>query len=134
MTEPNPNDKALEELIQANSELFGLAEAVSAASASEAREFPRYAFRGRAKAVILAAPDQPGSEPDECEVLTTDLSRGGLSLLLKKQLKPGQQLVLVLNDSNCLVEVCWSCRVWGGLYSAGCRFLGTPPTGVTSKW
>jgi hypothetical protein len=131
MTTPNPNDRAIEELIQSNTELFGFAEAVAAAG--EAREFPRFAFRGRAKAVVLAAPDQPQREPDECEVLTTDLSRGGLSLLLRKQLKPGQQLILVLNESNCLVEVCWSCRVWGGLYSAGCRFLGTPPTGLASQ-
>jgi hypothetical protein len=69
---------------------------------------------------------QGGEEPQECEVLTTDVSRGGLSLLHRKRLLPGQQILLVLNDANRLVEVCWCCRVWPGLYSAGCRFVGVP--------
>jgi hypothetical protein len=56
-------------------------------------------------------------------VLTTDLSRGGLSLLYRKQLRPGQQILLMLNETSRLVEVCWCCRVWPGLYAAGCQFI-----------
>jgi hypothetical protein len=92
----------------------------------DARSFPRYPFRGRARAVVFAREERSNAEPQECEVLTTDVSRGGLSLLYKKQLYPGQQILLVLNDTNRLVEVCWCCRVWAGLYSAGCRFIGLP--------
>jgi PilZ domain len=66
-------------------------------------------------------------EPQETEVLTTDVSRGGLSLLCRKQFFPGQQVLLVLNETNRLVEICWCCRVWSGLYSAGCKFISAPP-------
>lgn len=91
---------------------------------NDAREFPRFPFRGRARAVVFPPEDRAGAaEPQECEVLTTDVSRTGLSLLYRKQLSPGQQILLVLNDNNRLVEVCWCCRVWAGLYSAGCRFI-----------
>src|SRR3712207_2872028 len=88
------------------------------------RPHPRYPFRGRAPAVVFPAEERGKGEPQECEVLTTDLSRGGLSILHRKQLYPGQQILLVLNDKNRMVEVCWCCRVWAGLYSAGCRFIG----------
>jgi hypothetical protein len=94
----------------------------------DARAFPRFAFRGRARAVVFPPEGRSAPEPQECEVLTTDVSRGGLSLLYRKQLYPGQQILLVLNDNNRLVEVCWCCRVWAGLYSAGCRFIGLPTT------
>jgi len=56
-------------------------------------------------------------------VLTTDLSRGGLSLLHRKALVPGQRLRLLLRQAERLVEVRWCCRVWPGLYAAGCRFV-----------
>jgi hypothetical protein len=65
--------------------------------------------------------------------MTTDISRGGLSLLYRKQLFPGQQILLVLTDTTQLVEVRWCCRAWAGLYAAGCAFVGAPgenPTGV----
>lgn len=97
-------------------------------SASDSRVHPRYPFRGRAKAVVFPPEGNLGGEPQESEVLTTDVSRGGLSLLHKKQLYPGQQILLVLEGANRLVEVCWCCRVWAGLYSAGCRFLDNTDT------
>lgn len=93
----------------------------------EAREHPRFPFRGRARAVVFPPEGTLGGEPLESEVLTTDVSRGGLSLLHRKQLFPGQQILLVLEGENRLVEVCWCCRVWAGLYSAGCRFVNTEP-------
>lgn len=90
---------------------------------SDAREHPRFPFRGRARAVVFPPEGSLGGQPQESEVLTTDVSRGGLSLLHRKQLFPGQQVLLVLEGANRLVEVCWCCRVWAGLYSAGCRFI-----------
>jgi len=120
------NDQALNELVESDADLFETGGPLSAA-AREARAHPRFPFRGRAKAVAFAPQNRPEMEPQESEVLTTDVSRGGLSLLSRKQLYPGQQLLLVLNETNRLVEICWCCRVWPGLYSAGCRFVTPPP-------
>ena len=92
----------------------------------EARQFPRFPFRGRAKAVIFP-PAGESAEPEEFEVITTDLCRAGVSLLHRKQLYPGQQVLLVLQASSRLMEVRWCCRIWQGLYSAGCKFLTEPP-------
>ena len=86
------------------------------------REYSRIPFRGRAAVVVFPPPSAPNSEPVESEVVTTDISRGGLSLLHRKELEPGQQVLLSLSKGTCTVEVCWCCRVWSGLYIAGCRF------------
>jgi PilZ domain len=126
MSVPAETDQALTELVESDADLFG--DSRPTCRGVDVREFQRFSFRGRAKAVILPPQGRLGEEPQECEVLTTDLSRGGLSLLNRKQLFPGQQIILVLHDENRLVEVCWCCRVWSGLYSAGCRFVGVPPT------
>jgi len=93
----------------------------------EHRKFPRYSFRGRARAIVF--PMRQEAEPLDCEVMTTDVSRGGLSLLHRKQLFPGQQILLVLNDTTSLVEVRWCCRAWAGLYAAGCSFACMPNKG-----
>jgi PilZ domain-containing protein len=96
------------------------------------REFSRVPFRGRASAVIYPPPSAPHAEPQESEVLTTDISRGGLSLLHRRELHTGQHVVLKLSRGDCKLEVCWCCRVWSGLYIAGCRFLDTTLTRPTS--
>ena len=87
------------------------------------REFPRVPFHGRAKAVIFPPLSSTQSEPLESEVLTTDISRGGLSLLHQSELFPGQQVLLQLSQENRTVEVCWCCQIWPDLYIAGCRFV-----------
>jgi hypothetical protein len=90
----------------------------------EKRENPRFPFRGRAKAVVFPAPTSPpGTELQDSEVVTSDLSRGGVSILNRTRLSPGQKLLLMLNDHNQLVEVRWCCPVWDGLFAAGCCFL-----------
>jgi hypothetical protein len=105
-----------------------LAEAASPdSSTGDARAFPRFSFRGRAKAVVFPPQGNTQAEPQEYEVITTDVSRGGLNLLHRKQLFPGQQVLLVLNSTKRLLQVCWCCRVWPGLYSAGCRFVDQRP-------
>jgi hypothetical protein len=94
------------------------------AAYEENRRFPRFPFRGRAKALVFSPPSsQPQAEPEEYEILTSDLSREGVGVLHRKQLFPGQQLMLMLHQEERLVEVCWCCRVWSGLYVAGCRFI-----------
>lgn len=90
------------------------------------REHPRVPFRGRAQAIVMPPSTSLDGEMEESEVMTSDVSRGGVSILYRAQLAPGQQLLLMLNDTNQLVEVCWCCRVWEGLYAAGCRFVGVP--------
>jgi len=90
----------------------------------EKREFPRVPFRGRAKAVVFPSGDNVGTDTiEDSEVITSDLSRGGVSILHRTQLVPGQQLMLMLNESMQLAEVRWCCRVWDGLFAAGCRFM-----------
>src|SRR5262245_1058546 len=70
----------------------------------EKREFPRVPFRGRAKAVVFPPADDPKSKGiEDSEVVTSDLSRGGVSILHRSELVPGQQLMLMLNDSMQLV-------------------------------
>lgn len=122
MPSPSEYDQAISELVEADAALFGTKSPDS--NAFDARRYPRFPFRGRAKAVVFSQHD--GEEPQETEVLTTDLSRGGVSLLYRKQLEEGQQILLVLNNTNRLVEVCWCCRVWAGLYAAGCQFITIP--------
>ena len=90
----------------------------------EKREFPRIPFRGRAKAVVFPAGDDVGTATiEDSEVVTSDLSRGGVSILHRTKLATGQQLMLMLNDSMQLAEVRWCCPVWDGLYAAGCSFI-----------
>src|SRR5687768_12468653 len=95
-----------------------------APASEETREHARYPFRGRAKAVIF--PQAKDGLAEEWEVVTTDISRGGISILHRKQLAQGQQVMLVLNEAQRFVEVCWCCQVWPGLFAAGCQFLDEP--------
>ena len=103
-------------------------------AASENRRSQRYSFRARARAIVF--PVQQETEPLDCEVMTTDISRDGLSLLHRKQLFPGQQILLVLNDSTRLVEVRWCSQAWAGLFTTGCFFSELPdhgPIAVTAE-
>lgn len=86
------------------------------------RESVRTPFHGRAAAVIFPPPSTPQAEPIETEVVTTDISRGGLSILHRHELHPGQLVLLQLSQGSCTIEVCWCCQVWSGLYIAGCQF------------
>jgi hypothetical protein len=95
---------------------------VEACNVAAERQHSRIPFRGRASAVVFP-PATSKAEPVESEVLTTDISRGGLSLLHRRELHPGQQVLLNLSRGTCTVEVCWCERAWPGLYVAGCRFV-----------
>jgi hypothetical protein len=54
------------------------------------------------------------------------MSCGGVSILNRTQLQPGQQLMLLLNEKARLAEVRWCRQVWDGLFAVGCRFLSEP--------
>jgi len=94
---------------------------------AERREFQRVPFRGRAKAIIFPAPTSPASTTlHDSEVVTSDLSRGGVSFLCRSKLLLGQQLMLMVHDKPQLAEVRWCSPVWDGLFAAGCRFIVEP--------
>ena len=92
------------------------------------REHARFPFRGRARAIVFPPQSKPNGEASETEILTTDISRTGLSILHREELQPQQQVLLILARGNCIVEVCWCCQVWPGLFAAGCRFLDITTT------
>lgn len=123
-------DASLEALLEESFDLPGRQPTTAFAHIDEAteppqaeRRFSRVPFRGRADAVIQPHPSAIGDVAYASEVLTTDISRGGLSLLHRRELIPGQRVVLELQYSSRAVEVCWCSRVWPGLYVAGCQFI-----------
>src|SRR5262245_33453972 len=63
---------------------------------SDIRRFPRFYFRSCAEALVYPL-GAPGQEPAHHFMATSDLSRGGVSLLHKDQLFPGQRLDVILN-------------------------------------
>src|SRR5215210_9582437 len=109
MSAVTQNEQPLADLIESDADFAGAAR--PRPGQGEARAFPRYSFRGRAQAVVFSPPGAPESDPKEYEVITTDMARGGLSLLHRAQLYPGQQVLLMLSGGNRLIEVCWCCRV-----------------------
>jgi hypothetical protein len=91
---------------------------------SESRRFPRLDFRACVQALVHAPPGDPEGKPISCQVLTRDISRGGMNLLHKSQVFPGQLIDLTLPDGQeRRLEVVWCRRLGMGCYSAGCRFV-----------
>ena len=118
MSHPAETDQAISELLECGAiQQSG----PFAAETSEGRGDLRLPFRGRARALVLDP--QGHDEPEECDVLTTDISRTGMSFLHRKVVVQGQQILLSINDVNRLLEVCWCRRVWPDLYTVGCRFV-----------
>ena len=92
---------------------------------SENRRFERYDFRAVATATILPVPIFEG-EPQECFVMTRDLSRGGLSFLHPKRLAIGQQIELSFDDGReFAVNVRWIEQLEKRKFLIGCGFLKT---------
>jgi hypothetical protein len=91
------------------------------------RRFPRVAYRTCLQAVVFRAPGDVGEGGDQgtpCQILTRDISRGGINLLHKQQLFPGQKIDIVLTDGQQRrLEVIWCRRLGVGCFSAGCRFV-----------
>lgn len=91
-------------------------------SLDDVRRFPRFYFRSVAEATIYSPGN--GQPPEQSHVLTCDVSRGGLSLLHRRQLFPGQQLDLLLADGRPRrVEVVWCRCQQPETYLVGCRFV-----------
>ena len=108
---------------------FSLPVETPADEGHEDRRFPRFSFRSCLHATVYPPPGNPEQEPRHCQVLTRDLSRGGMSLLHKEQLFPQQTIDVVLQDGLVRrLEVMWCRRMGAGCYSAGCRFVKLPDT------
>ncbi len=90
----------------------------------DGRRFPRFHFRACIDALVLPPAGNPAQEPVHCQVLTRDISRGGMNILHKSQLFPGQCLDVVLHDGQRRrLEIMWCRRLGAGCYTAGCRFV-----------
>jgi hypothetical protein len=96
----------------------------------DGRRYPRFPFRARVEATILPLEGNEGQGPEQCAMLTRDLSRGGINLLHSDQLFPGQRIEIFLNGMQRCVEVRWCRRLANRCYSAGCRFVARkmPPS------
>jgi hypothetical protein len=113
---------------------FSLANETPADEGHEERRFPRFSFRSCLHATVYPPPGNRGQEPRHCQVLTRDLSRGGMSLLHKEQLFPQQTIDVVLQDGLVRrLEVMWCRRLGTGCYSAGCRFIKLPDEPTTAE-
>jgi hypothetical protein len=90
---------------------------------SDVRRFPRFYFRSCAEAMIYSL-DRNNPSPAHHFLATSNLSRGGVSLLHKDQLYPGQRLDVILNGEPArTTEVVWCRRLAAARYVVGCRFI-----------
>jgi hypothetical protein len=126
MTRSSTTQPADISAVQSEHEFFAKPDDPSATA--DGRRFPRRDLRACINAVVYAPPGETASEAAEegtrCQILTRDVSRGGMNILHKQQLFPGQQIDVVLNDGQQRrLEVTWCRRLGVGCYSAGCRFV-----------
>jgi hypothetical protein len=90
----------------------------------DSRRFPRFYFRSCAQATVHPLVARPGSEAKTHFLLTCDLSRNGLRILLNQQLFPGQRVDLMLNGQPPRsTEIVWCRRFDSERFLAGCRFV-----------
>jgi len=90
----------------------------------ESRRFPRFEVRAEIEATIHPRYPGSGQEPELCNVMMRDLSRGGMNILHVDQLFPGQRIDVVLHNGSCrAVEVMWCKRLAHRCYTIGCRFV-----------
>ena len=100
----------------------------------DSRRFPRFHLRVCIEATVYPPTNNRSQQLLKCQMLTRDISRGGMNILHKTQLFPGQLVDVVLHDGNHRrLEVKWCRRLGAGCYTAGCRFVRTDgaeePTG-----
>ncbi len=91
----------------------------------DTRKFKRLSFSGTAQATIYPLEKATGGEPIRCEVLTRDLSCGGIGIAHTERLVPQQMVVLDAVGKLLVSEVRWCRRVDKNFYVAGCRLIKT---------
>jgi hypothetical protein len=93
---------------------------------SEVRRFPRFYLRSEASASIQAPRSAWDSESKRIDVLTCDVSRGGIGIRCGELLFPEQRLQLEMPDgATYALKVVWCRRLGPGRYAAGCVFQET---------
>jgi hypothetical protein len=133
LTEAELADDALVAATETSDELSGCElplalsceqETKKTSTGTETRKFKRLAFTGTALATIYPHQEQqPGTEPMHCEVLTRDLSCGGIGIGLTQPLLPQQMIILDAVGKLLVSEVRWCRRESKDLYVAGCRLI-----------
>jgi hypothetical protein len=126
MTTSSTSQPADISAVQSEHEFFAQSDDPSVTA--DGRRFPRRDLRACINAVVYAPPGETAGEAADdgtrCQILTRDISRGGMNILHKQQLFPGQKIDVVLADGQQRrLEVTWCRRLGVGCYSAGCRFV-----------
>ncbi len=123
MTQPEANEQADNSAAESEHEFFASGGPLPS-SWDDGRLFPRFHFRACVDALVYPPAGDPSQEPQHCQVLTRDISRGGMNILHKAQLFPGQFADVVLHDGQQRrLEIMWCRRLGAGCYTAGCRFV-----------
>jgi len=90
----------------------------------ECRRHPRFYYRAKVEGTIHPPNVATHEQPKTCQMMTRDISRGGMNLLHTDQLFPGQRIDVAIKDGcKRLVEVVWCRRLAHRCYSIGCRFV-----------
>jgi hypothetical protein len=92
-------------------------------NAENLRKFERKPCAGTLKATIYPPPFRPEGEPVQCEVITRDLSCGGVGITHTEQLYPRQVIVLHAVTKVLIGEVRWCQKVGERSFVAGCQLV-----------
>jgi hypothetical protein len=123
MTQPETKEHADISAAESEHEFFANSGPLPS-SWDDGRQFPRFHFRACVDALVYPPAGDPSQEPQHCQVLTRDISRGGMNILHKAQLFPGQFADVVLHDGQQRrLEIMWCRRLGAGCFTAGCRFV-----------
>jgi hypothetical protein len=91
---------------------------------NDVRQFPRFYLRSRTQAVIFPFKTQPATAPKTCQVITGDVSRGGMNLITEEQAFPSQRIDIRLASGELrTLKVVWCRRVGERRYSVGAQFV-----------
>lgn len=89
------------------------------------RRFERKPCAGTLKATIYPPPFKADGEPVQCDVITRDLSCGGVGITHTEQLYPRQLIVLHAVTKVLIGEVRWCQQVGERSFVAGCQLVKT---------
>ncbi len=124
MSQPDITSPADISAVETEHEFMAQAGPLAPVAGDDGRRFPRFHFRSCIDALVHPPANSPDGEPLHCQMLTRDISRGGMNVLHKAQLFPGQLIDVILHDGQRRrLEVMWCRRLGAGCFTAGCRFV-----------
>jgi len=122
-------EKELLLAVDQSSKVSTTAEASTTLSQSENvenhRKFERKPCAGTLKATIYPPPFKSDGQPVQCDVITRDLSCGGVGITHTEQLYPRQLIVLHAVTKVLIGEVRWCQQVGERSFVAGCQLIKT---------